>query len=340
MKAAVFKGAGQGFVVETVADPVPGPGQLVLKVHHCGICGTDLHSTEDGPACVAAGKVLGHEFCGEVVGLGAGTEGAWKEGARVAALPTIGCGTCAACLAGTPIWCRQMRDHFFGTINGGFAEYVLVGARESVRLPDSVSWQEGALVEPLAVGLHGVRLAKLDPGSDILVVGAGPVGLAVVVWARALGARTIVVTARSDRGADMARQLGATDFVTSDQDVRKAFRRIAGGPPAAVFECVGAPGMIEYCASLAAPRTEVVILGACAKPDTINPSTGMNKELTYRFALAYSVREFETAVDAIARGRIDPQVMVTDVVGFDGFPAAFEALRQRSTQCKVLFQPT
>lgn len=340
MRAAVFQGPGRPFAIQDVPDPVPAAGQMVLKVHHCGICGTDLHSTAAGPECLPAGKVLGHEFCGEVVRLGPGAEARWREGDRVASLPTIGCGACAACLAGTPIWCRQMKDHFFGTINGGFAEYVLVGAKESVRLPDAVSWREAALVEPLAVGLHGVRLAKLEPGADVLVVGAGPVGLAVVVWARALGARTIVVTARSDRRAEMALKLGATEFVAGDQDLRKAFRRIAGGPPAAVFECVGAPGMIEYCASLAAPRTEVIVLGSCTKPDTINPSTAMNKELTFRFALAYSVREFETAVDMIARGRIEPDVMVTDVVGFDAFPAAFEALRERTTQCKVLFQPT
>jgi (R,R)-butanediol dehydrogenase/meso-butanediol dehydrogenase/diacetyl reductase len=338
MKAAVFKAVGQPLVIEAVPDPVAGPGEMILKVKHCGICGTDLHFTEGGTA-VAPGSVIGHEFCGEVAALGPGVPEGWKVGDRAVSIPFIGCGSCAQCLAGQPVWCRSMRDHASGRVSGGFAEFTPIGAAGSVRLPNEMSWDEAALIEPLAVGLHGVRRAKLDAGANVLIVGAGPVGLAVVVWARALGARRIVVTARSTRGAEMALALGATDFVESDKDVRREFRRRAGGPPDAVFECVGAPGVLEQCIALAPVCGHVVVIGGCMKPDLITPGAAMNKELTVTFALAYDLRDYEVAVDRVARGVIDPTPMITDRVGFDAFPAAFEALRQRTHQCKVLLSP-
>jgi len=206
-------------------------------------------------------------------------------------------------------------------------------------LPASLSWDEAALVEPLAVGLHGVRRAKLDAGANVLIVGAGPVGLAVAVWAKALGARKIVVTARSNRGAGMALALGATDFIEPDKDVRREFRKIAEAPPDAVFECVGAPGVLEQCIALAPVRGQVVVIGGCMRPDQITPATAMNKELTIPFALAYELYDFEVTVDRLARGGLDPTAMITDRVDFNGFPAAFEALRRRTHQCKVLLTP-
>lgn len=338
MKAAVFRKVGAPLTVEEVATPAAGPGELILKVRHCGICGTDLHYTEDGTP-VAAGSVLGHEFCGEVVEIGPGVGDRWKVGDRAVSLPFVGCGTCVNCLAGKPVWCRSMRGHASGQISGGFAEYTPIGAAGSVKLPAGVSWDEAALVEPLAVGLHGVRRARLEAGANVLVVGAGPVGLAVVVWARALGARRIVVTARSNRGADMAAALGATDFIDGDKDVRREFRRLTGAQPDVVFECVGAPGVLEQCLAYAPIHGQVVVIGGCMRPDRITPATGVNKELTVTFALAYDVQDFEVVVDRLARGLVDPTVMITDRVGFDGFPAAFEALRTRTHQCKVLLTP-
>lgn len=338
MKAAVFKAPGAPLAIEDVPTPKAGPGEMVLKVKHCGVCGTDLHFTETGTA-VAPGSVLGHEFCGEIEALGPGVADHWKVGDRVVSIPFIGCGTCAQCLAGQPVWCRQMRDHASGRVPGGFAEYTQIGAASSVKLPASMSWDEAALIEPLAVGLHGVRRAKLDAGANVLVVGAGPVGLAVVVWAKALGARRIMVTARSNRGAEMALALGATDFIEADKDVRREFRRRAGSPPDAVFECVGAPGVLEQCVGLAPIHGQVVVIGGCMKPDVLTPATAMNKELTITFALAYELYDYEVAVDRVARGVIDPTPMITDRVSFDAFPAAFEALRHRTHQCKVLLTP-
>lgn len=335
MRAAVFTGVGQPLSVQETMRPTAGPGQMLLGVRRCGVCGTDLHLTEPGSR-VPPGVVLGHEFCGEVMALGPGVEADWKLGDRVVSMPFIGCGQCAACLLGRPVQCRQMQSHAGGRISGGFGEVTPIAAAGTVRLPDAVSWDDAALIEPLAVGLHGVRRAGLDSGANVLVVGAGPVALAVIICAKALGARRVIVTARSARGAEMALALGADDFLEQDADVKGAFRRATGGPPDAVFECVGAPGLLQQCVSYAPFGGKVVVLGGCMKPDTFTPAAAMNKELDVIFSLAYELRDFQVAVDFVARRLVDASAMITDRVGLDDFPEAFEALRQRTHQCKVL----
>jgi (R,R)-butanediol dehydrogenase/meso-butanediol dehydrogenase/diacetyl reductase len=132
---------------------------------------------------------MGHEFAGEVVEVGSDVRSSWKTGERVCAFPAIGCGKCGPCLAGDIILCSSLRGTGLGQIPGAYSEYVLVGGAESLRLPGGVSFHEGALVEPLAVGLHAVNQARLQPGERVMVIGAGPIGLAVTAWARFFGAR-------------------------------------------------------------------------------------------------------------------------------------------------------
>jgi (R,R)-butanediol dehydrogenase/meso-butanediol dehydrogenase/diacetyl reductase len=340
MRAAVFQGSGKGLAVADVPIPEPGPGELLLKVHRCGVCGSDLHMT-DPASCFnpATGAIIGHEFCGEIMALGEGTHVAWKEGQRVTALPYRGCGTCVHCLAGEPVWCAQVRSKASGVSSGGFAEYTVVGATETLLLPDRFSWEEGAFVEPIAVGVHAVRMAAFPPGANVLVVGAGPVGLAVAACARALGAGRVIVTARSDARADLARAMGATDFLINDERLAGGFARIAGGPPQVIFECVGLPGMLTLCIGLAAPRSTVVMLGASMQRESLQPIIATMKELRVQYAVCYSRQDFAVALTMIARSDIDPTRMLTDVVTMDEFPTAFDGLRERSTQCKILLLP-
>jgi (R,R)-butanediol dehydrogenase/meso-butanediol dehydrogenase/diacetyl reductase len=338
MKAAVFHGPGKALSIEDVAAPSAGPGQMVLQVRRCGVCGTDLHITAAHGDALPGG-VIGHEFCGEIVEIGPGVADRWKVGDRAVSIPFIGCGACAHCLSGRPVWCRSMRDHVSGRISGGFAQFTPIGALGTVKLPAGMDWETAALVEPLSVGLHGLRRARLEPGANVLVVGSGPVGLATALWAKALGARQVIMTARSTRGEAMARALGVDDFIDGALDVRREFRRIAGAPPDAVFECVGAPGLLEECIRYAPIHGQVVVLGGCRTPDTLTPALAMNKELTVTFALCYDLRDFEVTVDRLARGVIDPTPMITDRVDFAAFPDAFEALRARTHQCKVLLSP-
>jgi (R,R)-butanediol dehydrogenase/meso-butanediol dehydrogenase/diacetyl reductase len=340
MRAAVFEGAGKNLEIRDVPVPAPGPGEMLIRVERCGICGSDLHLT-DSASCYnpPAGSIIGHEFAGEIVDLGEGTSGTWKEGQRITALPFIGCGKCAHCLNGDSFFCPDVRSKTSGRSSGGFAEYTVVGAPEALLLPDQMSWDEGAFIEPIAVGVHAVARAKLPLGARVLIVGSGPVGMAVAACARAAGAGTIVVTSRSATRADLCRKMGATEFMKNDEHLAESFAKLAGGPPEFVFECVGLPGMLDLCSGLAAPRGTVVMIGACLQQEKLLPIVPTMKELSIQFVVCYVKQDFEVALAMIASGRVDPLLMHSDTITMAEFPEAFEALRERSTQCKVLLAP-
>ncbi len=338
MKAVIFQGPGKPLTLEDVPDPVPLADELLIKVKNCGICGTDIHVTQDHDFTVGKGALLGHEFSGEVVAVGTHAREHWKEGDRICALPFIGCGTCRECVNGDPASCKAKLQTGFTAENGGFAEYVRVGVREAIKLPASVNFREGALVEPLAVGLRAMKLAQLPPGRNVLVIGAGPIGLAVCLWAKALGARNVVVKAKTRRRFDLAAKFGATGGIDDDQDAAAEFNRLTGGKPDCVFECVGVPGLIEQSISLVGFRGQIVVVGVCMTPDVFNPTPAILKEITIKFSNCYRTSDFRYTVDMIAADRIDVEAMITDVVAIADLPEAFEALRNRSGQCKVMWE--
>lgn len=336
MRAAVFKVAGQPLSIEELPQPTPQEGEVILKVGACGICGTDLHMTSGhGAIQVKAGHILGHEFAGEVVALGPGCQ-SLKIGDRVTSMPTVGCGKCPVCLNGEPKWCAQRRS-----MQGGYAQYLATGEASCTKLALGLSLEDGALVEPLAVGIHGVDAAHLSVGARVLVIGAGPVGLAAVFWARRMGAGKIAVTASSDRRAGLAVQMGATVFVAPQvgQEPVAAVNQALGGPPDVVFECVGVPGMIEKSIAHVRPLGTVVVLGFCDLVDQWLPMSALAKEVKINFAILYSTRDFQVAVDTLDAGHVEPRAMITDRITLDEVPAAFEALRHRTTQCKVIIDP-
>ena len=337
MLAAVFEKAGSPLAIREVPMPEPGPGELLIRVHRCGICGSDLHMT-DTHSCFnpPSGSIIGHEFAGEIVALGEGTHAMWKEGDRVAALPYIGCGRCASCLAGDPTQCARVRSQASGQASGGYAQFSAVSARDSVKLDDALSWEEGAFVEPIAVGIHAVAKARMGIGSRVLIIGAGPVGLAVAACARLASAQTIVVAARTDRRADLAATMGASEFMIADEKLGENFARHAGGAPEIVFECAGVPGMMDLAASLVAPRGTVLMAGACLQTETFLPIVATMKELTYQFAVCYTRPEFALAEKLIAHRRIDPMPMFDGTVNLDEMPARFEELRDDKQACKVM----
>lgn len=335
MKAAVFKRPGQPLVVETVPDPAPAARQLVVKVGFCGICGSDLHSTREGPAALPCDSILGHEFAGEVVAVGSELRQQWRGGERVCALPFLGCGSCAACLTGRPFECAGVRLTGF-QVPGGFAEYVTTGERETLRIPDTLELRDAALVEPLAVGLHSVRMAGLQAGARVLVTGAGPIGLAVMLWARAIGARTVVMSEFSAERRALAMRLGADALIDPAQELGEQFLSVAGAPPDVIFECVGAPGLLAQCITAAPRRSRIIAVGVCENTDTFVPYAALLKELEIRFAVAYTCDDFETTIAMLGSGRLDARALVTQVVPLGELPAAFEALRNPSQHCKVL----
>ena len=205
MRAVTFESNDKPLCLRELPRPEPGPGQLLLKVKACGICGSDLHAYQT--AMSAPGTVFGHEFAGEVAAIGEGVEGDWQIGDRVIAVGALFCGECSACRDGHVEQCPNIELVGF-TRNGAYADYVVTQAAGTVRLPDAVSFRQGALVEPLAVGLRAAARLGDVQGRDVAVIGAGNIGLTSALSAKALGAGRVVVFARYPHQADMALRLG------------------------------------------------------------------------------------------------------------------------------------
>lgn len=341
MRAAVFREMSKPLVIETLPDPEPGPNELVLKVRNCGICGSDLHMTEPTSMIpIRRGSVMGHEFAGEVAAVGRDLAGQWKSGDRVAGFPFICCGEHSPCLNFSPTRsiCGKGISVGLGQSHGAYAEFVKIGGTSAFRLPESVSFREGAMVEPLAVGLHAVDMARMSRGATVLVVGAGPVGLATILWAKFLGARHVIVSEKAEVRRAMAARFGATDAIDPGQPLTPQVEKIAGAGPDVIFECVGASGLIN-ATMMEAPRgARIVIAGVCQQPDMITPLMGIMKELELQFVFGYRPADFDYVIAMIATDRVDVAPMITDIVNLDTLPAAFEALRHPAHQCKVMLE--
>jgi len=333
IRAAVMQGLHQPLKVERLPDPEPGEGEVLVRVGRCGICGSDLHMTKDPAFGKGAGDVLGHEFAGEVAALGRGTEGV-AVGDLVSVIPLASCGRCASCLAGEPAWCAH-----FGLQGGGYAEYALTRPNQCVKLPRSASLADGAIIEPLAVALHGVNLSGLRTGDHVLVLGAGPIGLAVAFWARRLGAAKVVVQDVVAHQQARALDMGATGFVVDPDDPVGGAERALGGKADIVFECVGIPGLIAQAVDQVRNRGTILLLGLCTRPDTFNSFAMLSKEIRLITSAFFTTREYEAALDALDAGAAEPRLLITDTVGLDAVPETFEALKQRTHQCKVLIAP-
>ena len=333
MRAAVFKGVGRPLVVEACPDPKPATGEVVIRVGRCGICSSDLHMTSGLAYTYPAESILGHEYAGEVVEVGSGVE-SLKVGDRITAMPMAGCGACLECLRGFPLGCTAMRS-----LMSGYAEYACASARSAVKLPSSLSFADGALIEPLASSLRGVAMSGIRPGSRVVVLGVGPIGMGAIYWSRLLGAGAVIAVAKSDRQRDLALHLGATQFLTQSEDLAQRLGADPDGLAEIVFECVGAPGALGAAASLAAPRGTVVVLGMCMSADSINPFFLGFKSLVMKFSAAYELRDFEAAAHAMDRGAVEPRAMVSDTIPLSGLPALFERLRQKPAGCKTLVDP-
>jgi (R,R)-butanediol dehydrogenase/meso-butanediol dehydrogenase/diacetyl reductase len=333
VKAAVFQGLHEPLLAETIPDPAPDAGEVVVRVGRCGICGSDLHMTEDAAYGIAPGAILGHEFAGEVVALGRGAEGL-AAGDLVSVIPLRSCGRCETCLAGEPAWCTG-----FGLQGGGYAEYALTRPNQCVKLPKSASLADGAIIEPLAVALHGVNLSGLKAGDKVLVLGAGPIGLAVAFWARRLGAGRVVVQDVADFQKDRALAMGASAFVVDREHPVAASDRALGGKADIVFECVGIPGLIAQAVEQVRVKGTILLLGLCTRPDTFNSFAMLSKEIRLVTSAFFWRQEYEAALDMLDAGAVEPRLLVTDTIGLDDVPTVFEGLKQRTHQCKVLIAP-
>ena len=336
MRAAVTRAIGEALVVTDLPDPAPGSGELLVRVTACGVCGSDLHLAD---ALDAPGLVLGHEFAGEIVEIGPDVVEPLRIGQRIAGFPLVGCGRCEACVTGATSKCTQAEQ--LGLQRpGAFAELVTLASRGAFPLPESIDDRHGALVEPLAVAHHALDRTPMEQGEPVLVIGGGPVGVAVALWARHFGAREVVVSDPIAHRRELAVQMGATATIDpSTEDVASAFDRVAGGPPGIVIECVGLPGLIQHSMDVAGNDARVTVVGVCMANDTTFPLTALQKELATQYVLYYRMRDFSETIAALDACRIDPSPFMTGSFGLEALPDRFEALKHPTTECKILVEP-
>ena len=335
MKAAVVRD--KRLIVADVPDPAPGPGEVLVKTLACGICGSDLHALKHADRFAEAyvradgtrifdfsrDMVMGHEFCAEIVDYGPKTDRRLPIGTRVCSMPVLLRGEGRQTIG-------YSNDH-----PGGYAEYMRLTESLLLAVPNGLATEQAALTEPMAVGVHAVNKARLVPGDTALVVGCGPVGLAVIAALRVRGVHPIVAADFSPRRRELAVLLGA-DVVVDPKETALAERWRA---TTVAFECVGVPGVIDQM-MVSAPRgARIVVVGVCMEPDTIHPLRGISKELNLQFVLGYDAEEFAATLRHIAEGVIPAAPLVTGTVGVDGVAGAFEALASPERHAKILVEP-
>jgi threonine dehydrogenase-like Zn-dependent dehydrogenase len=275
------------------------------------------------------GFVMGHEFAAEVLELGPAT-----EGVPVAVGDTVVCLPVALTATGVePLG-------FSNSYNGGYAERMRLTAGMCMKVPNGLDPRRAALTEPMAVGLHAVGKSRIEAREGAIVLGCGPIGLAVIAALAARGIDTIVAADLSPRRRVIAAAMGATEVVDPhDEPAIDAWRRVGGSRPVVVFEAIGVPGILDRAMRDAPAHTRIVVVGVCMEPDRVLPLVGVVKELALQFCFGYDPLEFGETLRHIAEGALDVTPMITGVVGVDGVPAAFDALARPDDQVKILVEP-
>lgn len=340
MKAAILR---QGAIeVDEIGELPVLPGHVLLETIACGICGTDLHTRRYAHDFVGAARatgfrlfdfdpdadvVLGHEFSGRIVQVGAGVSGLVPGTAVV----------------GHPVARRAGRIVALGYSNdlpGAFAQRLLVQADGVLPIPRGVDPKLAALTEPVAVGLHAVDRSASVRHQSAVVLGCGPVGLAVIAALRLRGVPLIVASDFSAARRSHALALGAHAAVDpSSREPIVEWRDAGGHGPTTIFDAVGVPGMIEQAIISAPPRSEILVVGLCMRPDTFRPAIAVNKELQFTFVLGWTADEFAWSLEAIAEGTIDAGAMITGEVALADVAGAFDELANPDHHIKILVLP-
>ena len=320
LRAAVFSEPDKPLLIKDVEKPSIGPDEMLLQVSYCGVCGTDIHASREGPFKAPKGTVFGHEFVGRIVEIGIDLKNSnFSIGDRVTSLPFIGSKTIG-----------------LGAITGAYSQFVKVGHDLVVKIPDQMTDIEAVLVEPLAVGLHATKMAGQISEKNILIIGAGPIGLACAIWCNFFGARSVVISERSPTRIEKAKELGFHDVIDPSTNTVEAFMIATGGEPEIQFDCVGAPGIMQECIERAPKKGLVMGIGVCDQPDTITPLIAFSKELRIQWAVAYEKADFEFTIGMIKSKRINATKMVTNIISLEELPNIFQQLQNPSEQCKVL----
>jgi len=350
MRALRFHAA-RDLRIEEVDEPgAPGPNEVVVRVVACGICGTDLHEYVAGPIVTPVEphpltgaqnpQILGHEFAGDVVATGAGVTSV-GEGDRVAIMPLAYCGTCTYCRRGLQHLCATMGCVGLSHAWGGMAQLATVAEYQVVRLPDAVSYQQGALIEPTAVAAYGVERGGVAPGDRVLITGAGPIGALAALCAHSAGAATVYVSEPNAARRARAEALGvATVLDPTAVEVPELLHDETDGVGVDVaIECSGhANGFAAAIASLR-KRGTLAQTGLFVGEATVEPMLWSLNDLTIAGTWCYWVYDFDRIAAQIASGSLPVERVVTSTVSLDGAPAAFAMLSSGTAdEIKVLVE--
>ena len=358
MRAAIFRNG--EIVVDQMPEPKPGKGMVLVKSLACGICGSDLHARKHAhrmvelcrhfpgrkPMDLARDVVFGHEFCCEILDYGPDTQRKLKAGSRVCSLPAL-------LTPDGPQGIGYSNDNV-----GGYAERMLLSEALLLEVPNGLAAEHAALTEPLAVGIHAVAKANVRGDEVPLVIGCGPVGLAVIAALKLRGLHPIVAADYSPARRALAQRLGADivvdpartqAFATWAEQAAVTPEQKAARPPlqallpalkpALIFECVGIPGLLQQMFEGAPRDARIVVVGVCMETDRSEPMLGIMKELNVQYVLGYTPDEFAYALHLIAEGQIDAASLVTATVGIDGVAAAFAHLANPERHTKIIVEP-
>ena len=357
MKAVVRRGT-KLEVDHNYKTPEPGDGQVLVRTLCCGICGSDLHAlhhldhvTEIAKRSGALSSldaahdvVFGHEFCAEIVDYGSGCSKLLKAGQRVISMPF------AAGPAGME-WVGY--SNYFP---GGFAEFMVLQEAMLLKVPNGLPAEAAALTEPLSVGRHAVNKARMTKSDVAMVIGCGPVGLAVISALKRDGIGPVVASDFSVERRAAAERMGAdiivdpacnsphnhwTDLGVAPTLAEAASKAALGqkGKGAVIFECVGVPGLIQSLVLNAPPTSRIVVAGVCMTEDRIEPAVAINKEISLQFVLAYDADEFQSCLRDIADAKIDIDALLSETVGFEDVANTFERLENEASLVKVMVSP-
>jgi len=338
MLAGVYLGK-ETMRVQDWPAPKLDAGEVLVRVRYAGICGTDLLIHSGKHPRVIPPRVLGHEIFGSVAEAQAPADSAWKAGARVAVYPLISCGRCAPCREGNAHVCEKL-----GLIgidaDGGIAEFVKVLPEQLVAVPDAVSDEQAALVEPLSVAVHVVRTSGFRAGDTTLVMGGGPIGNLIAQVLRASGARVVLLAEVKPLRRALAERLGLATVNPEEEDLREAVRRLTGEPFVdRVFEATGATAAYRDAVAISKVRGEIVWVGLPKTPPQVDVLNLVFKEIRTTGARVYTRKDYQAALGLLEHGAVDVAPLITDRLPLGEVEQGFEKMRAAEASLKILFTP-
>lgn len=323
-----------------ITDPVSKNGSVVIEVKKAGICGSDIHYWDVGQPQTL---VMGHEFCGTVIDPGSRTD--LKIGDRVTALPISPCGKCEACLSNNPQYCPETWNKAVGlslTNPGAYAEKTSLSPDLTIKVPDNVSDEEGAMVEPMAVGHHAVNLANIKEGDNVLVVGAGIIGQMCAMLAKKKGAGYVAIAETNPLRGEKAVRLGSADEFFNAKDENYLEKVKAHNPYGfdVVLDCCGNSIAVTNEIICAKPNGTVVLVGVSLESITIPSALVVTKELKMYGAIAYTKKEFEECLNMISNKEVEVKKFIDDIVTLNDVQKSFERLTSGNDDAiKILIDP-